>query len=198
MRKATKNWVTCDAKCHGYLATDYSWHISRFNYTPRKKVYAVENGVIASTGTLGICGKAVNFDGQKARTYRYCHLSEIRVRRGQKVKEGDVIGIMGHTGLPKANGVHLHLIMWVNNKRVPPDQTINKIIKAEAMKRPTKQEIRTSFFVVRAKATEKQVGYYRLRDVAVLRKQLRAVHDKKIKAVSSALWNKIKAIFGKE
>jgi murein DD-endopeptidase MepM/ murein hydrolase activator NlpD len=48
----------------------------------------------------------------------YAHLSWSRVKIGQSVKAGEIIGRLGNTGI--STGEHLHLEMWINNKTVNP------------------------------------------------------------------------------
>lgn len=48
----------------------------------------------------------------------YAHMSEIHVRRGQKVKRGDVLGRVGNTGL--SSGPHLHYEVLKNGEHVDP------------------------------------------------------------------------------
>jgi hypothetical protein len=48
----------------------------------------------------------------------YAHLSELKVRNGQKVKRGDVIGLVGNTGL--SAGPHLHYEVHKNGQPVDP------------------------------------------------------------------------------
>ena len=48
----------------------------------------------------------------------YAHLSELKVRSGQKVKRGDVIGLVGTTGL--SAGPHLHYEVHKNGEPVDP------------------------------------------------------------------------------
>jgi len=48
----------------------------------------------------------------------YGHLSELKVRNGQRVKRGDVIGLVGNTGL--SAGPHLHYEVHKNGEPVDP------------------------------------------------------------------------------
>jgi murein DD-endopeptidase MepM/ murein hydrolase activator NlpD len=68
-------------------------------------VEAVANGRVVFAGWRGEAGKAICL--QHARGYRtyYFHLSRILVRAGQRVVQGQRIGLVGETGL--ATGPHL-------------------------------------------------------------------------------------------
>jgi len=48
----------------------------------------------------------------------YAHMSRVRVKRGQKVSRGDILGDMGRTG--NATGVHLHYEVRLNGRPVNP------------------------------------------------------------------------------
>lgn len=48
----------------------------------------------------------------------YCHLSEFRVRSGEAVSPGQVIGLVGATGL--ATGPHVHFEVQVDGTSVDP------------------------------------------------------------------------------
>lgn len=129
MRKPTKNWVTCSAACHGYAATDYSWHISRWNFTPRRGIYAPQKGkVIRAVINDGARGKSVDFQVGNT-VYEFSHLKDIGVQVGKTYAEGTRIGIMGNTGY--SFGTHLHLVIKVNGKRVAdPNAWLNAKIAA--------------------------------------------------------------------
>jgi len=49
---------------------------------------------------------------------RFAHLSKIKVRRGQKIKRGDLLGSVGSTG--RSTGPHLHYEIIVNGRRTNP------------------------------------------------------------------------------
>lgn len=49
---------------------------------------------------------------------RYAHLQKATVRKGQKVKRGQMIGLIGNTG--KTTGVHLHYEVLKNNVAIDP------------------------------------------------------------------------------
>lgn len=49
---------------------------------------------------------------------RYAHLKEFKVKKGEKVKRGQVIGLVGNTG--KSTAPHLHYEVIKNNKTVNP------------------------------------------------------------------------------
>ena len=55
---------------------------------------------------------------------RFAHLSKIEVRRSQKIKRGDLIGLVGSTG--RSTGPHLHYEIIINGRRTNPLITISK------------------------------------------------------------------------
>ena len=48
----------------------------------------------------------------------FCHLSNIEVKQGQQIHQGEVLGLVGKTG--RVTGPHLHWGMSLNNARVDP------------------------------------------------------------------------------
>ncbi len=85
-------------------------------------VRAVADGVVTTAGRHGGHGNYVELDHTGPYGTSYSHLSAILVRRGQKVKQGDLIGKVGSTGL--STGPHLHYQMTVNGSFVDPT-TVN-------------------------------------------------------------------------
>jgi murein DD-endopeptidase MepM/ murein hydrolase activator NlpD len=69
-------------------------------------VYAPADGVVMIAETLTVRGNAVVIDHGWGVYSGLYHLSEIKVTPGQSVKQGDLIGLSGNTGL--STGAHLH------------------------------------------------------------------------------------------
>lgn len=69
-------------------------------------VKATANGVVKYAGRDGGLGNAVIINHGHGIQTRYGHLSKIRVKSGQKVKKGQLIGAVGTTGM--STGPHLH------------------------------------------------------------------------------------------
>ena len=63
-------------------------------------------------------GNMITLDHGYGLVTRYAHCSKILAVRGQRVKRGQTIALVGSTGL--ATGPHLHYEVWVNHKPVDP------------------------------------------------------------------------------
>jgi len=76
----------------------------------KKKYYAVavEKGIITSIGKY-----TVKLRGKSGRTYRYLHLDSrtLQVRKGQKVKRGQRIGLVSNNMGKTPTSIHLHFDM---------------------------------------------------------------------------------------
>ena len=82
------------------------------------EVFATGNAVVKKARRTSGFGNLVVLDhGFGYETY-YAHLNEFIVKRGQKVKRGEIIGFVGNTGL--SLGPHLHYEVHRNGKVVNP------------------------------------------------------------------------------
>jgi len=82
-------------------------------------VFAIQSGtVIQVTTSSSGYGNLVRLQHDGGMQSLYAHLSEIGVRRRQKVLKGEVIGWVGSTG--KSTGPHLHFGMSQNGQSVDP------------------------------------------------------------------------------
>jgi murein DD-endopeptidase MepM/ murein hydrolase activator NlpD len=74
-----------------------------------------KDGVISKYGSYG---KYITIEHADGTLTMYAHLKKIQVRYGQKVRQGQVIGVMGSTG--SANGTHLHFEVHVSGRAADP------------------------------------------------------------------------------
>jgi len=91
------------------------------DFTAKKgtPVYATGNGVVkrADNSSPGY-GNHIRIDHGFGYVSLYAHLSKYNVRRGQKVKRGDIIGYVGNTG--RSIGPHLHYEIFKDNQKINP------------------------------------------------------------------------------
>ena len=126
---------------------------SRHRYHPILKIYrphhgldyaaprgtpvsAVGDGTIVFSGRRGQYGKFVIIGHPNGWKTCYGHLSRIakNMRRGKKIRQGQIIGYVGSTGL--ATGPHLHYEVRIHNKPVNP----------LALKLPQERSVPAEFF----------------------------------------------------
>lgn len=81
-------------------------------------VRAPAAGRVTRAGRTGGLGIAIYLSHGHNIVSRFGHLSKLKVRSGQKVERGDVIGYVGSTG--RAMGPHLHYEILVSGKQVDP------------------------------------------------------------------------------
>ena len=83
-------------------------------------VRSTANGTITHIGRKGGYGKAIIISHGSTYSTLYAHLSRYSrgIKKGSKVKQGQIIGRVGSTGL--ASGPHLHYEFRINGKHVNP------------------------------------------------------------------------------
>ncbi len=81
-------------------------------------VHAVADGRVIAAGWAGAAGKMVKIQHSAGIVTMYLHLSRIRVKRGQWVQQGTIIGNVGATG--RATGPHLDFRVTRNGKFINP------------------------------------------------------------------------------
>ena len=116
--------LTRVASGYGYRIDPFT-KIRRFHYgmdfTAKRgtPIYATGNGIVkrADNRSSGY-GKHIRIDHGFGYVSLYAHLSKYKVRRGQKVKRGDIIGYVGNSG--RSVGPHLHYEILKDNKKINP------------------------------------------------------------------------------
>lgn len=82
------------------------------------EILATANGTVEFIGDKREHGKHIIINHNNGYKTLYAHVSEYMVRWGQKVKRGDVIGLVGNTG--KSLTPHLHYEVQYNGKAINP------------------------------------------------------------------------------
>ena len=86
--------------------------------TWQEEVRAPADGYVSFSGRNGSFGKSIKIVHKHGVTTLYGHLHRLKVKKGDFVTEGDIIGKMGSTG--RAVGAHLHYEIKVNKKSTNP------------------------------------------------------------------------------
>ena len=81
-------------------------------------ILAPADGTVTFAGNFNSLGKTLVLNHGNGVLTRYGHNSKLMVMRGQKVKRGSVIALVGNTG--NSTGPHLHYEVWVNNRPANP------------------------------------------------------------------------------
>ena len=102
----------------GYLNSSFGYRIDPIDNVKRfhhgcdfsvkigTSVYAPADGVIKRAYYLGGFGNHIKIDHGSGYSTIFAHLSKIKVKSGQKVKRGDIIGLTGNSG--RSTAPHLH------------------------------------------------------------------------------------------
>jgi murein DD-endopeptidase MepM/ murein hydrolase activator NlpD len=117
-----KRWHPIKKRYRPHLGIDYAAPSGR-------PIVAAASGKVIYRGNKGGYGKTVEIRHEGNYKTLYAHMSRFsKVKRGQWVKQGQVIGYIGSTGL--STGPHLHFGLYKNNRAVNPAGVI-RVAKTE-------------------------------------------------------------------
>ncbi|HOV84696.1 MAG TPA: M23 family metallopeptidase [Paludibacteraceae bacterium] len=100
------------------MASGFGWRIDPIYHTQRfhegmdfvaptgTEIFATGDGTISRAGWEQGYGNCVKINHGFGYETLYAHMSKIKIRIGQRIKRGDVIGLVGNTG--KSTAPHLH------------------------------------------------------------------------------------------
>ena len=113
------------------MASGYGWRSDpftkarKFHYgmdftAPRgTPIYATGDGVVErADNTAAGYGEHIRINHGYGYVSLYAHLSRYNVRKGQRVKRGDLIGFVGSTG--RSEAPHLHYEVFKDDERINP------------------------------------------------------------------------------
>lgn len=98
-------------KVRPHLGTDYAAAVG----TP---ILATANGKVIESSFTSANGNYVKIRHNSTYTTQYLHMKKQNVRKGQSVKQGDIIGWIGMTG--NTSGPHVCYRFWKNGRQVDP------------------------------------------------------------------------------
>jgi len=119
---------------HGWVTSGFGPRVSPFTgqlamhdgldigAAPNTSVQAPASGYVTSAGFDAKMGNVILVDHGYGIETEYGHLAKILVKQGQKVKRGDVIALVGSTGL--STGPHLHYMVKIKGQNVNPKNYI--------------------------------------------------------------------------
>lgn len=108
-RFSTSRFHPVQHRWKAHKGTDYA--------APRgTPITTTAGGVVEQSGYTAGNGNFVKVKHNKTFSTQYLHMSKILVRRGQRVTQGQVIGLVGSTGL--ATGPHVCYRFWKNGVQV--------------------------------------------------------------------------------
>lgn len=81
-------------------------------------IKAVADATVIDAGNFFFSGNMIYLDHGQGIITLYAHLSEIKVKPGDTIKQGEIIGNVGHTG--RVTGPHLHFAVFANQSLIDP------------------------------------------------------------------------------
>ena len=128
------------------IASGYGWRIDPIYKTSKMhwgldftadegtNVYSTGNGVVLDLEqNLWGYGNCILIDHGFGYVSRYAHLSAFKVKKGDKIVRGQIIGSVGSTG--KSTAPHLHYEIEKNGKKIDPIHFFHSDITAEEYER---------------------------------------------------------------
>ena len=88
------------------------------------EVVAVKSGTVTEVRTSATYGKLLRYNTTDGYTIFYAHLSEILVKQGEQIKQGQVVARSGNTGL--STGPHLHYSIYCDGKLLNPKEYLRR------------------------------------------------------------------------
>ena len=118
----------------GWVSSEFGYRVSPF--TGRRELHrgmdianhigtpiiAPADGVITHAEKQWLIGNMITIDHGYGMGTRYGHLDKILIKKGERIKRGQKIGLMGNSG--RSTGPHVHYEVRLNGVPVNPRQYI--------------------------------------------------------------------------
>ena len=101
---------------------------------------AVKSGVVTEVRNSETLGKVLKYETEDGYTVMYAHLNNVLVKKGENIKQGQIVAMTGNTGL--STGPHIHYSVWRGDMLINPMQFVDlkytEDVKAEYLARGVK------------------------------------------------------------
>jgi murein DD-endopeptidase MepM/ murein hydrolase activator NlpD len=101
---------------------------------------AVKSGIVTEVRNSETLGKVLKYETEDGYTVMYAHLNDVLVKKGENVKQGQIVAMTGNTGL--STGPHIHYSIWRGDMLINPMQFVDlnytEEVKAEYLARGVK------------------------------------------------------------
>lgn len=102
-----------------------------FVYENKFEVIAVLDGTVANVKEDELLGKIVEVNHGDDYVSIYQSLSEVKVKKGDTINQGQVLGISGTNKLDKAIGNHVHFEFYASGQIVNPSLYLDKELQTK-------------------------------------------------------------------
>ncbi|MBO8157955.1 M23 family metallopeptidase [Thermosyntropha sp.] len=108
----------------GTITSPYGWRKSGFHHgldiagERGDPIRAVADGVVVFSGYKAVYGNMVIIEHLDGKQTVYAHARSLKVKKGQKVRRGQIIATVGTTG--RTTGPHVHFEVRYRNKTLNP------------------------------------------------------------------------------
>ena len=103
---------------HPVLKRWKAHHGTDFGAKRGTPILAAADGKVIFSGWKGGYGKVIKLQHKDGYVTLYAHQSRLKVKKGKKVKAGQIIGYVGSTG--RSTGPHLHFGVYKNGRAINP------------------------------------------------------------------------------
>ena len=110
------------------ITNKYSLHTGLDMSAPQNsKIYAVYDGIVEKSDYNNVRGYYVIIRHSNSLKTTYNHCNKLFVKENEKIRQGDIIALVGATGY--ATGNHLHFEVLLNDKYINPLWVLNDEIQ---------------------------------------------------------------------
>jgi len=107
-----------ERRFHPILKRWKAHHGTDFGAKRGTPILAAADGKVIFSGRMGGYGNVIKIQHKDDYVTLYAHQSRLKAKKGDFVKQGQVIGYVGSTG--RSTGPHLHFGLYKNNRPIDP------------------------------------------------------------------------------